>query len=210
MLPFDPPGWQAPGWPVVACVSRNYPDAEVFTWRRPWATSSSSGFARGESSAFSDIRATASTRSWRASSTPAMARHEELAAFMAGAHAKFTGEPGVCLATSGPGVIHPPPERPVDAVLDHQPGGRHRRPVGHHRAGRRLPAGGRPAEPLQGRRPQPCHHVDHALSRPAQDRSRVPHRHFGEAKAYARSVLKGDPDARHMIGETIKMPSPAS
>jgi pyruvate dehydrogenase (quinone) len=28
------------------------------------------------------------------------ARHEELAAFMAGAHAKFTGEPGVCLATS--------------------------------------------------------------------------------------------------------------
>src|ERR671938_224816 len=34
------------------------------------------------------------------------ARHEELAAFMACAHAKFTGEIGVCLATSGPGAIH--------------------------------------------------------------------------------------------------------
>jgi pyruvate dehydrogenase (quinone) len=34
------------------------------------------------------------------------ARHEELAAFMACAHAKFTGHVGVCLATSGPGAIH--------------------------------------------------------------------------------------------------------
>jgi pyruvate dehydrogenase (quinone) len=34
------------------------------------------------------------------------ARHEEMAAFMACAHAKFTGEVGVCLATSGPGAIH--------------------------------------------------------------------------------------------------------
>ena len=33
-------------------------------------------------------------------------RHEEMAAFMATAHAKFTGEVGVCLATSGPGAIH--------------------------------------------------------------------------------------------------------
>ena len=31
-------------------------------------------------------------------------RHEEMAAFMASAHAKFTGELGVCLATSGPGA----------------------------------------------------------------------------------------------------------
>jgi pyruvate dehydrogenase (quinone) len=29
-------------------------------------------------------------------------RHEEMAAFMASAHAKFTGELGVCTATSGP------------------------------------------------------------------------------------------------------------
>lgn len=33
-------------------------------------------------------------------------RHEEEAAFMATAHAKFTGQVGVCLATSGPGAIH--------------------------------------------------------------------------------------------------------
>ncbi|MFW6331206.1 MAG: thiamine pyrophosphate-requiring protein [Gemmatimonadota bacterium] len=33
-------------------------------------------------------------------------RHEELSAFMATAHSKFTGEVGVCLATSGPGAIH--------------------------------------------------------------------------------------------------------
>ncbi|WP_426956453.1 thiamine pyrophosphate-requiring protein [Muricoccus radiodurans] len=34
------------------------------------------------------------------------ARHEEMAAFMASAHSKFTGEVGVCLATSGPGATH--------------------------------------------------------------------------------------------------------
>ncbi len=34
-------------------------------------------------------------------------RHEEMAAFMACGHAKFTGDIGVCLATSGPGAIHP-------------------------------------------------------------------------------------------------------
>src|SRR3546814_17464270 len=33
-------------------------------------------------------------------------RHEEMAAFMASAYAKFTGELGVCLATSGPGAAH--------------------------------------------------------------------------------------------------------
>ncbi len=33
-------------------------------------------------------------------------RHEEMAAFMAAAYAKFTGEVGVCMATSGPGATH--------------------------------------------------------------------------------------------------------
>jgi pyruvate dehydrogenase (quinone) len=33
-------------------------------------------------------------------------RHEEMAAFMATGHAKYTGRPGVCLATHGPGAIH--------------------------------------------------------------------------------------------------------
>lgn len=47
-------------------------------------------------------------------------RHEELAAFMATAHAKFTGEVGVCMATSGPGAIHLL-NGLYDAKLDHQP-----------------------------------------------------------------------------------------
>ncbi|MCC5626538.1 thiamine pyrophosphate-binding protein [Nostoc sp. CHAB 5715] len=33
-------------------------------------------------------------------------RHEEAAAFMACAYAKYTGKLGVCLATSGPGGLH--------------------------------------------------------------------------------------------------------
>lgn len=33
-------------------------------------------------------------------------RHEEMSAFMAAGHAKFTGKVGVCLATSGPGALH--------------------------------------------------------------------------------------------------------
>ena len=35
-----------------------------------------------------------------------LVRHEESAAFMASAYAKYTGKLGVCLATSGPGAIH--------------------------------------------------------------------------------------------------------
>jgi pyruvate dehydrogenase (quinone) len=46
-------------------------------------------------------------------------RHEELAAFMACAHAKFTGEVGICLATSGPGAIHLL-NGLYDAKMDHQ------------------------------------------------------------------------------------------
>jgi pyruvate dehydrogenase (quinone) len=47
-------------------------------------------------------------------------RHEEIASFAACAHAKFTGEVGVCLATSGPGAIHLL-NGLYDAKLDHQP-----------------------------------------------------------------------------------------
>lgn len=47
-------------------------------------------------------------------------RHEEMAAFMACAHAKLAGEGGVCLATSGPGAIHLL-NGLYDAELDHQP-----------------------------------------------------------------------------------------
>ena len=48
------------------------------------------------------------------------ARHEEMAAFMASAYAKFSGELGVCLATSGPGASHLITGL-YDARLDHMP-----------------------------------------------------------------------------------------
>jgi len=47
-------------------------------------------------------------------------RHEEMAAFMASAHAKFTGQPGVCLSTGGPGAAHMVTGL-YDAKLDHMP-----------------------------------------------------------------------------------------
>ena len=63
-------------------------------------------------------------------------RHEEMAAFMACAHAKFTGQIGACMATSGPGAIHLA-NGLYDAKLDHQPvlavvGQQKRRSVGAH------------------------------------------------------------------------------
>ncbi|HEV7444410.1 MAG TPA: thiamine pyrophosphate-binding protein, partial [Steroidobacteraceae bacterium] len=48
------------------------------------------------------------------------ARHEEMAAFMASAYSKFTGELGVCIATSGPGATHLVTGL-YDARLDHVP-----------------------------------------------------------------------------------------
>src|SRR5689334_21645139 len=47
-------------------------------------------------------------------------RHEEAAAFMACAYAKYTRKLGVCLATSGPGGIHLL-NGLYDAKLDSQP-----------------------------------------------------------------------------------------
>lgn len=47
-------------------------------------------------------------------------RHEEMAAFMASAHANFTGQVGLCYATSGPGAIHLL-NGLYDAKMDNQP-----------------------------------------------------------------------------------------
>lgn len=47
-------------------------------------------------------------------------RHEEMAASMASAHAKCTGETGICLATSGPGAVHLL-NGLYDAKMDHVP-----------------------------------------------------------------------------------------
>jgi pyruvate dehydrogenase (quinone) len=47
-------------------------------------------------------------------------RHEVIAGYAACAHAKFTGDPGVCVATSGPGAVQLL-NGLYDAKLDHQP-----------------------------------------------------------------------------------------
>ncbi|KRE11690.1 thiamine pyrophosphate-binding protein [Bosea sp. Root483D1] len=48
------------------------------------------------------------------------ARHEETAALMASGESRFTGEVGVCIATSGPGAVHIL-NGLYDARLDHRP-----------------------------------------------------------------------------------------
>jgi pyruvate dehydrogenase (quinone) len=48
------------------------------------------------------------------------ARHEEMSAFMAVGHAKFTGRLGVCVSTQGPGAVHLL-NGLYDAKLDHKP-----------------------------------------------------------------------------------------
>ena len=73
------------------------------------------------------------------------ARHEEMAAFEAVGFAKFSGEVGVCVATSGPGR-DPPAQRPVRRQARPRAGGGDRRADGAVGDGRLLPAGGRPAE----------------------------------------------------------------
>ena len=66
------------------------------------------------------------------------ARHEEMAAFMASAYAKFTGEMGVCLSTGGPGRLAPD-HRPLRRQArshagagDRGPGSRAPRCGGHY------------------------------------------------------------------------------
>ena len=58
----------------------------------------------------------------RADDTPRFiqSRHEEMSALQAVGYAKFSGRPGVCLATSGPGAIHLL-NGLYDAKLDHVP-----------------------------------------------------------------------------------------
>ena len=63
-------------------------------------------------------------------------RHEEEAAFMATAHAKLTGEAGVCLATSGP--VNPFFKRPIRRRARSSACARHCRPIGARGAWRRL------------------------------------------------------------------------
>ena len=111
-------------------------------------------------------------------------RHEEMAAFMACGHAKFTGEVGVCLATSGPGAIHLL-NGLYDAKLDHQPvvaivGQQARAAIGGQ-----LPAGGRPAVAVQGRRRRVRADGEHRRADPPPDRSRGPDRAHASGRSRA-------------------------
>ena len=102
-------------------------------------------------------------------------RHEEMAAFMASAYAKFTGELGVCMATSGPGASHlltglydaRLDHMPVLAIAGQQARNAHRRP---------LPAGTRSADHVQGRRRRLCAAGVGAGAGAPSRRSRDPHR----------------------------------
>jgi pyruvate dehydrogenase (quinone) len=79
-----------------------------------------SGSTLGVSGKSSAIRVTGSTVYSARCNGFVQARHEEMAAFMASAYAKFTGELGVCIATSGPGASHLITGL-YDARLDHMP-----------------------------------------------------------------------------------------
>src|ERR1700750_3022346 len=95
-------------------------------------------------------------------------RHGEMAAFMASAHAKFTGQVGLCYATSGPGAIHLL-NGLYDAKLHHLPGVA--LAAGALGAGSQLSAGGRSLQSFCG-----CGRIRRAGQRTrastASDRSR--------------------------------------
>ena len=99
------------------------------------------------------------------------ARHEEMAAFMACGHAKFTGEVGVCLATSGPGAIHLL-NGLYDAKLDHQPVVAIVGQQARDGSGRQLPAGGRPQPACSRTSPRVRARGDGPGADPAPDRPR--------------------------------------
>ena len=110
--------WRVPGVIVGYGGSR---------WHRQSVISFGNACISGASGASLAIPATASTDCWAGLARLGtdkiqfiQARHEEMAAFMASAYAKFTGELGVCIATSGPGASHLITGM-YDARMDHVP-----------------------------------------------------------------------------------------
>ena len=101
-------------------------------------------------------------------------RHEEMAAFMASAHAKFTGQVGLCYATSGPGAIHLL-NGLYDAKMDHVPVVALVGQQARSALGAQLSAGSRPAEPVSGRH-RICRDGQRARAGPPSDRPRRAHR----------------------------------
>ena len=129
----------------------------------------------------SATRGTASTGCSRPGAGPAddpqfvQARHEEMAAFEAVGYAKFSGRVGVCAATSRAGG-DPPAERAVRRQTRPRAGGGDRRADRPQRHGRLLPAGGGPAEPVQGRGQRLRADGDRARAAAERARPGDPHR----------------------------------
>src|SRR5947207_15370352 len=110
MLPIDPPSWQAPTRLVssarqVTTLTRRFPMAKtvgdfLFERLRAWGVQRVFGYPgdgiNGITAAFEHA----------GEQHPRFIQgaHEELAACMAGARAKFTGERGLCLTACGPGA----------------------------------------------------------------------------------------------------------
>ncbi len=108
-------------------------------------------------------------------------RHEEMAAFMASAHAKFTGELGVCIATSGPGASHLITGL-YDARLDHMPV---LAIVGQQALASEVP-------------------VVIEFKTDPNVPPLPPHIKLEQAKKFASTLLKGDPDEAGVIVQTAK------
>ena len=120
-------------------------------------------------------------------------RHEEMAAFMASAHAKFTGQPGLCYATSGPGAIHLLTGL-YDAKMDHVPVVAIVGQQARSALGRELSAGGRPSEPVR-RRNRICDHCGRSRAGAYLHRSRGANR-AGQARGYLRDHSQRSPGTR--------------
>ena len=103
------------------------------------------------------------------------ARHEEMSAFQAVGYAKFSGKVGVCMATCGPGR-DPPAQRALRRQARPRAGRRDRRADRAQRDGRLLPAGGRPAGAVQGRRERVPRRGQRPRAAAERDRPRLPHR----------------------------------
>ncbi|GAB2964960.1 hypothetical protein GCM10017788_01610 [Amycolatopsis acidiphila] len=117
------------------------------------------------------------------------ARHEEMAAFEAVGYAKFSGQVGICMATSGPGAIHLL-NGLYDAKPDHVP------VVAIDTSDQLAPAWDRAF----------------SVNRPTVLDVRCdpevppipPHATFEQMKPAAQAVLKGDPNAWHLMAQGLK------
>ena len=104
------------------------------------------------------------------------ARHEEMAAF-AGRRLREVQRPSRRLHGHVRARGDPPAQRAVRRQARPRAGGGDRRPDQPHRDGRQLPAGGRPPQPVQGRRQRLRADGDRARAAPQRARPRPPDRH---------------------------------